>query len=79
MFFSATYDAPFFTHPNIAGKNTTDEELEEMLESGNPAIFTSGVSASPCTVLLATLSGEGSPPSPTLLQARTHLGESGAT
>ena len=27
-----------------AGKKTTDEELEEMLESGNPAIFTSGVS-----------------------------------
>ncbi|KAK2489377.1 hypothetical protein MC885_020206 [Smutsia gigantea] len=30
----------------ITGKKTTDEELEEMLESGNPAIFTSGVSAS---------------------------------
>lgn len=29
-----------------AGKKTTDEELEEMLESGNPAIFTSGVSDS---------------------------------
>ncbi|NXR43570.1 STX3 protein, partial [Zosterops hypoxanthus] len=28
----------------ITGKNTTDEELEEMLESGNPSIFTSGVS-----------------------------------
>ncbi|EHA98778.1 Syntaxin-3 [Heterocephalus glaber] len=28
----------------ITGKKTTDEELEEMLESGNPAIFTSGVS-----------------------------------
>uniref|UniRef100_A0A8C5L361 Syntaxin 3 n=1 Tax=Jaculus jaculus TaxID=51337 RepID=A0A8C5L361_JACJA len=27
----------------ITGKKTTDEELEEMLESGNPAIFTSGV------------------------------------
>ncbi|KAF1403420.1 Syntaxin-3, partial [Spheniscus magellanicus] len=26
----------------ITGKNTTDEELEEMLESGNPSIFTSG-------------------------------------
>ncbi|MEJ1273389.1 hypothetical protein NN561_004256 [Cricetulus griseus] len=25
------------------GKKTTDEELEEMLESGNPAIFTSGI------------------------------------
>lgn len=29
---------------DTAGKNTTDEELEEMLESGNPSIFTSGVS-----------------------------------
>nr|XP_020035676.1 syntaxin-3 isoform X3 [Castor canadensis] len=28
----------------ITGKKTTDEELEEMLESGNPAIFTSGIS-----------------------------------
>ncbi|XP_059816183.1 LOW QUALITY PROTEIN: syntaxin-3-like [Hypanus sabinus] len=27
----------------ITGKVTTDEELEEMLESGNPAIFTSGI------------------------------------
>ncbi|ELK13505.1 Syntaxin-3 [Pteropus alecto] len=27
----------------ITGKKTTDEELEEMLESGNPAIFTSGM------------------------------------
>lgn len=27
-----------------AGKKTTDEELEEMLESGNSALFTSGVS-----------------------------------
>ncbi|XP_054027859.1 syntaxin-3 isoform X2 [Dryobates pubescens] len=27
----------------ITGKNTTDEELEEMLESGNPSIFTSGI------------------------------------
>ncbi|XP_057267203.1 syntaxin-3-like, partial [Pezoporus wallicus] len=25
------------------GKNTTDEELEEMLESGNPSIFTAGI------------------------------------
>ncbi|XP_038056961.1 syntaxin-like isoform X3 [Patiria miniata] len=25
------------------GKSTTDEELEDMLESGNPAIFTSGI------------------------------------
>ncbi|XP_013361916.1 PREDICTED: syntaxin-3 isoform X1 [Chinchilla lanigera] len=27
----------------ITGKKTTDEELEEMLESDNPAIFTSGI------------------------------------
>ncbi|XP_077323774.1 syntaxin-3-like isoform X3 [Lithobates pipiens] len=27
----------------ITGKNTTDDELEEMLESGNPNIFTSGI------------------------------------
>ncbi|XP_061866270.1 syntaxin-2 isoform X2 [Colius striatus] len=27
----------------ITGKTTTDEELEEMLESGNPAIFTSDI------------------------------------
>nr|XP_023415548.1 syntaxin-3 [Loxodonta africana] len=31
------------TDYSIAGKKTTDEELEEMLESGNPAIFTSGI------------------------------------
>ena len=30
--------------PPIAGRSTTNEELEEMLESGNPAIFTQGVS-----------------------------------
>lgn len=29
-----------------AGKATTDEELEEMLESGNAAVFTAGVCAS---------------------------------
>lgn len=28
----------------LAGKTTTDDELEEMLESGNPSIFTSDVS-----------------------------------
>lgn len=28
----------------LAGRNTTNEELESMLESDNPAIFTSGVS-----------------------------------
>ncbi|XP_076015725.1 syntaxin 3b isoform X2 [Genypterus blacodes] len=27
----------------ITGKNTTDEELEEMLESGNSAVFTAGI------------------------------------
>ncbi|XP_065301083.1 syntaxin-1A-like isoform X3 [Dermacentor albipictus] len=27
----------------ITGKMTTDEEIEEMLESGNPAIFTQGI------------------------------------
>lgn len=27
-----------------AGRTTTSEELEDMLESGNPAIFASGVS-----------------------------------
>lgn len=27
----------------LAGRNTTNEELESMLESDNPAIFTSGV------------------------------------
>ncbi|XP_077995799.1 syntaxin-like isoform X3 [Glandiceps talaboti] len=27
----------------ITGKQTTNEELEDMLESGNPAIFTSGI------------------------------------
>lgn len=26
-----------------AGKSTTDEELEEMLEGGNAAVFTAGV------------------------------------
>lgn len=28
---------------NVAGKATTDEELEEMLEGGNSAVFTAGV------------------------------------
>lgn len=31
-----------------AGRATTDEELEEMLESGNAAVFTAGVSMSVC-------------------------------
>ena len=30
----------------VAGRTTTNEELEDMLESGNPAIFTQGVSYS---------------------------------
>lgn len=28
----------------LAGKSTTDAELEEMLEQGNSAVFTQGVS-----------------------------------
>lgn len=39
-----------------AGKVTTDDELEEMLEGGNAAVFTAGVSTilytSLCDVLL---------------------------
>lgn len=31
----------------LAGKATTDEELEEMLESGNAAVFTAGVRGGP--------------------------------
>lgn len=31
-----------------AGKATTDEELEEMLESGNAAVFTAGVCVCVC-------------------------------
>lgn len=27
----------------VAGKTTTDEELEEMLDGGNAAVFTAGV------------------------------------
>jgi syntaxin 1A len=27
----------------LAGRTTTNDELEDMLESGNPAIFTQGV------------------------------------
>ena len=49
-----------------AGKKTTDEELEEMLESGNPAIFTSGVrdgvgwgGGSPARVPVAGLGADG--------------------
>lgn len=36
----------------VAGRTTTNEELEDMLESGNPAIFTQGVSVQgPCDTL----------------------------
>ena len=31
----------------IAGRSVQNEELENMLESGNPAIFTQGVSSRP--------------------------------
>lgn len=31
-------------HGFVAGRTTTNEELEEMLEQGNPAVFTQGVS-----------------------------------
>lgn len=31
-----------------AGKATTDDELEEMLESGNAAVFTAGVGIREC-------------------------------
>lgn len=31
----------------IAGKSTTDEELEEMLDGGNAAVFTAGVCVFP--------------------------------
>jgi len=35
-----------FTESVTAGRATTNDELENMLESGNPAIFTQGVSKS---------------------------------
>lgn len=50
--------------PATAGRTTTSEELEDMLESGNPAIFASGVSADPtgtpgmCTVLSGAVFGQ---------------------
>lgn len=43
----------FFSFP--AGKATTDDELEEMLESGNAAVFTAGVSARVLCVCTSTL------------------------
>lgn len=41
----ATFWMEFLIVNLLAGKTTTDDELEEMLESGNPSIFTSDVSA----------------------------------
>lgn len=37
------YDNNILIH-FLAGRQTTNEELEEMLEQGNPAVFTQGVS-----------------------------------
>ena len=42
---TAAYWVEFSLVDILAGKTTTDDELEEMLESGNPSIFTSDVSA----------------------------------
>lgn len=39
------HDCPLFLP---AGKTTTDEELDEMLEGGNSAVFTAGVSLHAC-------------------------------
>jgi len=35
--------SPSFYACFLAGRTTTDEELEEMIEQGNPAVFTQGV------------------------------------
>ena len=43
----------------LAGKTTTDDELEEMLESGNPSIFTSDVSAGRLCGLCVCFMGGG--------------------
>lgn len=42
-----------------AGRTTTNEELEEMLEQGNPAVFTQGVHIlnDPCLACACTLRG----------------------
>lgn len=40
----AVIDVYGYVFALLAGRNTTNEELESMLESDNPAIFTSGVS-----------------------------------
>lgn len=37
-------DVNYFFFFCSAGRTTTNEELEEMLEQGNPAVFTQGVS-----------------------------------
>lgn len=42
----------------LAGRVTTNDELEEMLESGNPAIFTQGVSLNSLIALNAAKFGE---------------------
>ena len=34
----------FFLSPSLAGRTVTEVEVEEMLESGNPSVFTQGVS-----------------------------------
>lgn len=49
MKYSSPLSTQFFTIclPSkliLAGRTTTDEELEEMIEQGNPAVFTQGVS-----------------------------------
>ena len=41
MFFLKTWYHKLYI---LAGRTTTNEELEEMLEQGNPAVFTQGVS-----------------------------------
>lgn len=51
-------DCWFTTNPaNIAiftaGRTTTNEELEEMLEQGNSAVFTQGVRSSPVFIFLS--------------------------
>lgn len=47
---------------HAAGRTTTSEELEDMLESGNPAIFASGVSVNsphPVPLLCVQSAGAG--------------------
>lgn len=40
MLKNSTFNLLFLT---LAGRITTNEELEEMLDQGNPAVFTQGV------------------------------------